>query len=162
LPPLTEQQAQYARAYVQVRLKARPPRDATLQDLQDIEAFCLERLLRRWPSYNPARTTWRTYACMVLDCALADAVRWDWRQRLRLPAEPLEDCGDEPAPVQASEDDVLASLNLAPQALAVARLLAQGLNLRQIARKLKTPMDVCRRAKDALHSALCARTCRRA
>lgn len=88
---LTGEQIAYAYKWLECKITASHIVAMTPERLEDLQSYCMRKLIIKWKHYDPQRTTWRTYMCVILKSALQDGVKWYYRQHQRIIYEPLED-----------------------------------------------------------------------
>ena len=150
---LTDEIIKYANKYLDCKIGARHIAYATKEDREDIKSFCLQRLVKYWAKYDCNKSSWKTFLITVLKTALADGLRWHYRQHQRNPDEPLEEAQDvvyEDISLYDIIDDVLDN-DLAKQ---VCKLKMDGTHALKIMSILHISKEQYDEALDKLHKAL--------
>lgn len=133
---LTTDQITYAYRFLEIRLKQKYGWSISDQDLEDLQSYCMRKLVMKWHHYDKSKSTWKTFAVCCLESALNDAYKWHYRQHQRLQTEPLDDRHEEIEDMRRDMLDIIDELFDDKTLHDVALLKWQGFNQRQICKKL--------------------------
>ena len=160
--PLTKEQYEYAKTHIAclIAKHVRQGRDGrrlfmTAQDAEDIRSFAMWKLIKQWPSFDPAKAKWTTFIPLVLETAVLNGFKWLWRQKWRIPEHPLQPTDAErPAP---QDDDLYQVIDdIIPDATGrkICKMRLAGLSLWQIIQRTGSSKRHVTATLAKLHEAL--------
>lgn len=150
---LTDEMIQYANKYLDCKISARHIAYATKEDKEDVKSFCMQRLVRCWEKYDCTKSCWKTFLITVLKTALADGLRWHYRQHQRMPCEPLEEA-QEVACEDVSLYDIIDDVLDDDVARDVCKMRLDGTHALKIMSILHIDKEQFDEALEKLHKAL--------
>lgn len=151
---MNEEQARYAIKCIECQLAKKRQWQFTDEEKEDIKAYCLESIVKKWEHYDQAKSAWKTYMNVIVQSALADALKNYWCHIGRYHYEPLpeevQDASPNDGDVLALIDDLLKD----PVQRRMMRMRWEGENQNTICKVCRCTFDQYNQAKEILYKAL--------
>jgi len=157
----TNEVIEYARTYLECKLKQHWGWRIADEDLKDEIQYGLRKLVLKWRKhYDPLKSKWKTFVVTVCRCTVIDCIKHYWRQHQRLQTIPLDDLTDtvDRRTEEKSVEEVIDEIFEDPVVHDVALMKWQGHTQAEICRRLRITKQQYVAALARIHGELQKRT----